>query len=74
MLPDRVSNPEIRIVGPGKTRGYPYPVCKNKYLYYTIPIHVFKTCYLIVSSTLKIKSDTSKGVQDKVYVMGVWCG
>ena len=21
---------EIRIVGPGKTRGYPYPVCKNK--------------------------------------------
>ena len=22
---------EIRIVGPGKTRGYPYPVCKKKY-------------------------------------------
>ena len=21
---------EIRIVGPGKTRGYPYPVCKNE--------------------------------------------
>ena len=21
---------EIRIVGPGKTRGYPYPVCKKK--------------------------------------------
>ena len=21
---------EIRIVGPGTTRGYPYPVCKNK--------------------------------------------
>ena len=20
---------EMRIVGPGKTRGYPYPVCKN---------------------------------------------
>ena len=20
---------EIRIVGPGKTRGYPYPVCKK---------------------------------------------
>ena len=20
---------EIRIVGPGKTHGYPYPVCKN---------------------------------------------
>ena len=25
---------EIRIVGPGKTRGYPYPVCKkNEYVY-----------------------------------------
>ena len=23
---------EIRIVGPGKTRGYPYPICKkNQY-------------------------------------------
>ena len=22
---------EIRIVGPGKTRGYPYPVCKKIY-------------------------------------------
>ena len=22
---------EIRLVGPGKTRGYPYPVCKKKY-------------------------------------------
>ena len=21
---------EIRIVGPGKTRGYPYPVCKKR--------------------------------------------
>ena len=21
---------EIRFVGPGKTRGYPYPVCKKK--------------------------------------------
>ena len=21
---------EIRIVGPGETRGYPYPVCKNR--------------------------------------------
>ena len=25
---------EIRIVGPGKTRGYPYPVCK-KDLYFS---------------------------------------
>ena len=23
---------EIRIVGPGKTRGYPYPVCKKIYV------------------------------------------
>ena len=23
---------EIRIVGPGKTRGYPYPVCKKRCL------------------------------------------
>ena len=22
---------EIRIVGPGKTRGYPYPVCKKMF-------------------------------------------
>ena len=22
---------EIRIVGPGKTRGYPYPVCKKEF-------------------------------------------
>ena len=30
---------EIRIVGPGKTRGYPYPVCKNHaiYIYVIIP-------------------------------------
>ena len=25
---------EIRIVGPGKTRGYPYPVCK---IYFSVP-------------------------------------
>ena len=24
---------EIRIVGPGKTRGYPYPVCKKEVSY-----------------------------------------
>ena len=24
---------EIRIVGPGKTRGYPYPVCKKEVCY-----------------------------------------
>ena len=27
---------EIRYVGPGKTRGYPYPVCKNIYSAYFI--------------------------------------
>ena len=25
---------EIRITGPGKTRGYPYPVCKKEELYH----------------------------------------
>ena len=25
---------EIRIVGPGKTRGYPYPVCKKNRIYH----------------------------------------
>ena len=25
---------EIRIVGPGKTRGYPYPVCKILSIFY----------------------------------------
>ena len=24
---------EIKIVGPGKTRGYPYPVCKKEVSY-----------------------------------------
>ena len=33
---------EIRIVGPGKTRGYPYPVCKKKvYSLGTVPIYLF---------------------------------
>ena len=29
---------EIKIVGPGKTRGYPYTVCKNIY----VIMHVFE--------------------------------
>ena len=29
---------EIRIVGPGKTRGYPYLVCKKKQLYHDLPV------------------------------------
>ena len=28
---------EIRIVGPGKTRGYPYSVCKKEFA------HIFET-------------------------------
>ena len=27
---------EIRIFGPGKTRGYPYPVCKKFLLYFSM--------------------------------------
>ena len=34
---------EIRIVGPGKTRGYPYPVCKKKMIHSWI-------CISLVSS------------------------
>ena len=43
---------EIRIVGPGKTRGYPYPICKKKVspilrdLYQCMLIHLF--CVLVL--------------------------
>ena len=33
-----------------------------------------KKCYFIASSTLKIKCGKSKGMQEKVSIMGVWCG
>ena len=33
---------EIRIVGPGKTRGYPYPVCKKNILYHRSPMQTEK--------------------------------
>ena len=33
-----------------------------------------KKCYFITSSSLKIKCAKSKGMQEKVYIMGVWCG
>ena len=29
---------EIRIIGPGKIRGYPYPVCKKKWEINTVTI------------------------------------
>ena len=40
---------EIRIVGPGKTRGYPYPVCKKKI--YKITLYVINHGNSINAST-----------------------
>ena len=37
---------EIRIVGPGKTRGYPYPICKK-----------FPSCHGLRQLTRVFKSD-----------------
>ena len=35
---------EIRIVGPGKTRGYPYPVCKKiNYDTSIMSVYMYKT-------------------------------
>ena len=34
---------EIRIVGPGKTRGYPYPVCKNINIYHGCMVWIEKS-------------------------------
>ena len=31
-------------------------------------------CYFIASATLKIKCDKPTGMQEKVSIMGVWCG
>ena len=33
-----------------------------------------KKCYFIASSSLKIKCGKSKGMQEKVSIIGVWCG
>ena len=33
-----------------------------------------KKCYFIANSSLKIKFGKSKGMQEKVSIMGVWCG
>ena len=42
---------EIRIVAPGKTRGYPYPVCK-KIFAYTIKT----SCSIRVASLKRVSS------------------
>ena len=34
---------EIRIVGPGKTRGYPYPVCKNISIFHVCMVWIEKS-------------------------------
>ena len=42
---------EIRIVGPGKTRGYPYPVCKKEWLYHGLLALMLKLVdYLLVKA------------------------
>ena len=33
-----------------------------------------KKCYFTASSTFKIKYGKSKGMQEKVSIMGIWCG
>ena len=40
---------EIRIVGPGKTRGYPYPVCKN--------ISIFHVCMVWIEKSVTRVTD-----------------
>ena len=42
---------EIRIVGPGKTHGYPYPVCKNNIF--------FSQSEILVAIAAKDKSCTN---------------
>ena len=43
---------EIRIVGPGKTRGYPYPVCKKRIVGpgktcgYPYPVYKIEVSYM----------------------------
>ena len=47
---------EIRIVGPGKTRGYPYPVCKNKRLDSKIKLCLFAVTFETLSSLPKFNT------------------
>ena len=42
---------EIRIVGPGKTRGYPYPVCKK--------ISIFHGCMVWIEKSVTRVTDAS---------------
>ena len=36
---------EIRFVGPGKSRGYPYPVCKKISIFHGYMVWIEKICY-----------------------------
>ena len=39
---------EIRMVGPGKTRGYPYPVCKKKGVEMLIEVGIVSKPYSLI--------------------------
>ena len=46
---------EIRIVGPGKMRGFPFPECKNNtYILYhfNVDLQMFANCCLLVKCVL----------------------
>ena len=43
---------EIRIVGPGKTRGYPYPVCKKMQYTSYVGVSFFFFFFIIISCFL----------------------
>ena len=50
---------EIRIVGPGKTPGYPYPVCKKtrvNYMYTKQNIFIFIKVYTKINASQKTKN------------------
>ena len=65
---------EIRIVGPGKTRGYPYPVCKKrivspgktrgypypvcKKLFYGIIVQRIAIIFVLIESKMNCPSNT----------------
>ena len=52
---------EIRIVGPGKTRGYPYPICKKTTSATFYPLDV--TCELLFD--IHAASTENNGVNRK---------
>ena len=47
---------EIRIVGPGKTRGYPYPVCKNSQSQklFAVDLGIFQTIYTFTKTRVSV--------------------